>query len=111
MAGSTNYPNLKAGGPGYREGRVQKAIRRLLIAVDEKSVTTTEMMRMVWLRDEPWTESRWRHTRRAAERRETLAPTPLEAQNGYLVRPQTNEIRNLGAQVEITHNSTHERNW
>jgi hypothetical protein len=68
MPGSTNYPNLKAGGPGYREGRVQKAIRRLLIAVDEKSVTTTEMMRMVWLRDEPWTESRWRHTRRAAER-------------------------------------------
>jgi hypothetical protein len=45
MAASTNYPNLKAGGPGYREGRIQKAIRRLLIAVHERPVTTTETMR------------------------------------------------------------------
>ena len=63
---STNYPNLIPGGPGHREGHVQRQVRRVLIA--EGLVTTRDMMNAVWMRGEPWTESRWRHMRRAAER-------------------------------------------
>ena len=65
MNSSTKWPNLLPGGPGYREGRIQRQIRRLLLV--ESVVTTKDMMAVVWLR-EPWTEWRWRHVRASAER-------------------------------------------
>jgi hypothetical protein len=41
-----------------REGRRQKAIRRLLIAADGGGVSGRQMMEAIYYRGEPWTE--WR---------------------------------------------------
>ena len=60
--------NLIAGGPGYREGRRQRAIRRLLIGAGGKPVTTSELMAAVYARGEPWVHWRWQKARESAER-------------------------------------------
>ncbi len=67
MPAPTNRTGLRPGGPGYREGRIQKAVRRVLIA-EGAAITTTAMMEAVWMRGKPWTEWRWAHVRTAAER-------------------------------------------
>src|SRR5947199_5839811 len=47
--------NLIPGGPGHREGRIQRQVRRLLLT--DGVVTTRDTMGAVCLRGERWTES------------------------------------------------------
>jgi hypothetical protein len=63
----TNSPNLIPGGPGHREGRVERIARRMLIAAGSTAVTTTAIMEIAY-REKPWTHSRWFSARDAARR-------------------------------------------
>ena len=67
MTRSTNA-NLIAGGPGYRVGRRQRQIRRVLTAAAGKPVSTAQFMEAIYLRGEPWVKWRWLDVRRSAER-------------------------------------------
>ena len=60
--------NLMPGGPGYREGRRQRQIRRVLVAASGKPVSTVQFMRAIYLRGETWVKWRWLDVRRSAER-------------------------------------------
>ena len=66
MQTSAKYPNLRPGAVPDRVGRMQRLTRRVLIAAGS-TVTTAAFMAAIYP-DEAWTQSRWRHMRRAAER-------------------------------------------
>jgi hypothetical protein len=55
------------GGPGYHEGKRQRAVRRLLIAADSRPVTTRQMMEVAH-HGRSWPEWRWRDMRKSAIR-------------------------------------------
>jgi hypothetical protein len=59
--------NLMPGGPGYHEGKRQRAVRRLLIAADSRPVTTRQMMEVAH-HGRSWPEWRWRDMRKSAIR-------------------------------------------
>jgi hypothetical protein len=67
MKRSTKSPNLIPGGPGHREGKVQRVARRLLMVAGSAAVTTTAIMEIAY-RGKPWTHSRWWSARDAARR-------------------------------------------
>jgi hypothetical protein len=48
MPRPTNRPNLLPGGPGYREGRIQRIARRLMIAAGSAAVSTTEIKEIAY---------------------------------------------------------------
>ena len=48
MPALTNRRNLIAGGPGHREGNIQRAARRALIGATTSTVSTVTMMEMAY---------------------------------------------------------------
>jgi hypothetical protein len=63
----TKRQNLIAGGPGRREGRVQRLARRMLITAGSTAISARTMMEIIYRR-EPWTHARWRQVGYAARR-------------------------------------------
>jgi len=67
MPAPTNRRNLIAGGPGHREGKIQRAARRALIGATTSTVSTVTMMAMAYPA-QPWTRHRWTQMCRSARK-------------------------------------------
>jgi hypothetical protein len=68
---TTNVSGLLPGGPGYREGRRQRQIRRALLGMDGKPVTTRQMLEACFPRKDlssTQPEWLWACVRRSAEK-------------------------------------------
>jgi len=63
----TNRQNLIPGGPGRREGRVQRIARRMLVTAGSTAISARTMMEIIYRR-EPWTHARWPQVSYAARR-------------------------------------------
>jgi hypothetical protein len=67
MPTPTNRRNLIAGGPGHREGKIQRAVRRALIGATTSTVSTAAIMEMAYPTG-PWPPWRWTQVCRSARR-------------------------------------------
>ena len=67
MPTSTNRRNLIPGGPGRREGKIQRGVRRALVVAGSTVITTTEIMEMAYP-DGWWPVWRWTQAAKSARR-------------------------------------------
>ncbi len=77
MAAPENrYPNLQPGYvPAHRVGRNQRLARRAMIAAGSSTVTTAQLMAIIYP-NKPWVKWRWTDVREAAERYGQAARAP-----------------------------------